>query len=420
MNPLIALAVAQMVGNAGSGFFGARDAAKYGRKAEQAQGSANLINALSAGRFNAQPQIAPFQPGKTATLLGGLGQAAGMGMNVMSLANMLKSQGLQQTGQGLQNQIMQQQVDQGAMANEMSKLGAEGVYRGSKLASMPEPTATSDSGKSWLSSLGKMAQTGQDWRNAEVPMAGEENLGGGYFRSIPAPSTTLGNVAEEMGGLTPEPASAILEGQRQGRVNLLDEQQKMATLGNASIPGQNYQLARDRFDWERERAAAQDAAAAQPSPEAVPKPRSLSDALIGQLRDAESSLKTVAAIEKEWESLRKSGDIGLLSGSINRPGSEAARAHARIEQLTGQLASQMRNAVETGVMNDKDYERYMKLMPDPASISSENQWKNFLTLKKRMEGDLTSFMQKLESVGYNLGDFGGMSRQTMIEELIGR
>jgi len=198
------------------GLSAGRDAQKYQKEQQQAIAMANLANAFGGGRYNMQPAIGGFNPSKTTSVLSGLGQASGMGMNAMSLANMLKSQ-------GLQNTLMQQQVDQGAMANEMSKLGSQGMSPVGMLGGAGKSVAGAGGAPgadmpNILRGLGKSGASAAQMADVEVPgqwmeRAGSTSWGAPLERASSGPKVSVGEVFSDQGlaGL-PEWGTAISEG----------------------------------------------------------------------------------------------------------------------------------------------------------------------------------------------------------------
>lgn len=153
------LALTQMGAQIGSGYFAGRDQQKYQEQAKRAQAKANLVNILGGGRYHAQPNIGPPQPGLGSQLMSGIGKAAGIGQTALGLKNALAQQETAQRAaetaqsaadlklQAAQGQAMYQDLGPGAMEGTQGVQEDIARWGGGKPTWEAQPTSSKPLGQ---------------------------------------------------------------------------------------------------------------------------------------------------------------------------------------------------------------------------------------------------------------------------------
>ena len=100
------------------------------------------------------------------------------------------------------------------------------------------------------------------------------------------------------------------------------------------------------------------------------------------------------------------GGLGMVATRINIPGGPDAVAIREMGPLITTVTVSLRNAQETGVMTDKDLERWLPLLPDIYAGDQKTEYLNLMNLTSKMREKFGSFTRNLSSIGVRTGDFG--------------
>ena len=122
------------------------------------------------------------------------------------------------------------------------------------------------------------------------------------------------------------------------------------------------------------------------------------------LRSGQDSFRLIKSIRDSWESVGSEG-LGPVSARFNLPGGADSFNIKQIDDRSSELAAALRSARESGVMNDKDFERFMTLMPDPRALSPENEFKKLQRLEEGFTEAFDLWGKNLASIGTRTGGF---------------
>lgn len=126
-----ALSIGSVLAKLGQGYFAGRDMRNDQREQDRRVGYSNLINTLGG---SSTPSPVQPNPGKAATILGGIGTALGTGANISNMIDAKKMADLQ-----LQN--VQAQMDSRALADDISRgttMGAGSILPQTSISAAPK------------------------------------------------------------------------------------------------------------------------------------------------------------------------------------------------------------------------------------------------------------------------------------------